>query len=350
MKKAECIELADVDIKHEFTKGLNIICDTIKAPADVGKFLLLLANVYVDKKLQTVFQRKLNAICALLSQETIALLADGRATGMMPDDLLVFLQANCVGIDNLKPFVRKRVGPWDLQFNHLRCFRPRRAAGDVPKGTIHLEFDNNGFHFNKPFLKDECFARCTFQGKGIYWLYNKFPFHEGHALIVLAPEKNYEQYLTEPCLRLGWSIAEMLKERYDMRLGYNSIGAYASVNHLHFQAIIGRLPVEDACWKHNGGRVEYPALCDVFTDADKIWNWIADKQGKSIAYNLLLSGGKAYCFARRHQANYRHSEWTSGFAWYELSGSFIMFNQNDYQALDTGKIGEEMRLIQINDM
>lgn len=335
--------MEDINIPKSLKTGFDEFFDTVNAK-DTSKLLMMLGYDSVDPSPQKEYQDKLHSLYSQVLKTTKAQLAAGQPTGMNPDDLLVLLQTNTVGIDNL-PFTKKAIGTWIAQCSPLRGFRPKRAASGVPDGVIHKEFNEQEFHFNKPYMNAECFLQCKHHGEPVHFFYNKFPFHEYHALVVPAPEEKHEQYLTEGHLRQCWSIAETLKKRHNMRLGYNSIGAYASVNQLHYQAVPGSLPVEDARWRHNGGHEQYPALCDVFTEAGETWDWVAEKNHSSVAYNLLLSGAKAYCFARRHQAAYKHSRWTSGFAWYELSGSFIVFNMEDYQMLDVGMIDQELRMV-----
>lgn len=48
------------------------------------------------------------------------------------------------------------------------------------------------------------------------------------------------------------------------------------------------------------------------------------------------------------QGHNAHSEWTSGFSWYELAGGILTSNQDDYQALTEKDIEQEFRLLHLD--
>ena len=66
-------------------------------------------------------------------------------------------------------------------------------------------------------------------------LINVSPIEYGHVLLVPSVLSCLEQKLTLPTFRLA---LEMIREadNPDFRIGFNSLGAFATINHLHFQA------------------------------------------------------------------------------------------------------------------
>ncbi|XP_032824853.2 GDP-D-glucose phosphorylase 1 [Petromyzon marinus] len=66
-------------------------------------------------------------------------------------------------------------------------------------------------------------------------LINASPLERGHVLLVPAPGLRLPQALTERAARLGLD-ALLLSSRRGLRVGFNSLCALASVNHLHLHA------------------------------------------------------------------------------------------------------------------
>jgi diadenosine tetraphosphate (Ap4A) HIT family hydrolase len=67
---------------------------------------------------------------------------------------------------------------------------------------------------------------------------NLSPLTRGHFLFVPQPNKQFPQVLTHPVLELGLDLTSLIqRSRSDFRVLFNSLGAFASVNHLHLQGI-----------------------------------------------------------------------------------------------------------------
>jgi GDP-L-galactose phosphorylase len=64
---------------------------------------------------------------------------------------------------------------------------------------------------------------------------NVSPIDYGHVLLVPKALDDLPQLLTPETLRLALQFAQEAANPY-LRVGYNSLGAYATINHLHFQA------------------------------------------------------------------------------------------------------------------
>lgn len=336
-----------------FSQGLHQLLDR---DAGLGAFILVLANAlaagcddganrwggYED------LHPRLARRYAELADQCRALLLRGQKPAAPLDDLMVFLQLMAVGFDHLTPPQTRREEVWQLQFNGLRGFRPERASAERID-TLYKPFHQDCFHFNKPFLAAETFWRGDFLGKPVALLYNKFPFMPLHGLWVPEPDRNHPQFLNEAlhgyidhcCNRLGRSLPAI-------GLGYNSLGAGASVNHLHAQLFVTKepLPVELGCWTHNGGQATYPAQCLAYRDRAAAWRAIEQYHQRNIAYNILYRPGVCYLMPRRFQGGFERQPWLSAITWNELSGGLVLVDRSDFDGLTAGRISAQLAACQ----
>ena len=96
----------------------------------------------------------LAALYDALSTEYVEALSSGKPVQAVEEDLLVFLKLHAVGFARLQHTETRHAGPWEVQFNQLRSFRPRRIATQVPQ-SLHSPFDEAGFH---PVVAEVCGA------------------------------------------------------------------------------------------------------------------------------------------------------------------------------------------------
>ena len=104
-------------------------------------------------------------------------------------------------------------------------------------------------------MEKEIFWSGTLEGKRVDLYYNKYPFTQGHGLLVPEREQENPQLLTESYHHyLCQTASAMATTLPGSGFGYNSYGAYASVNHLHFQMFLREqpFPIEQPQWSHNG--------------------------------------------------------------------------------------------------
>jgi len=316
----------------------------------LGVFILVCANAGFDVLLQQQLQPKLRVRFSRHAEQYREALMAGRTLPDAEDDVLVFLKMMAIGFDALQPGERREAGPWEVQFNPLRSFRPPRMA-HTRVDAIHTPFNEHGFHFNKPFLRKECFWSGELAGREVELLYNKFPFVDNHGLLVPQREHNAPQFLTQDDHRYLWRVCEAMGEGLPgVGFGYNAQGAYASVNHLHFQMYRREvpLPLQDPRWQHNGGEQSYPSRCERFDDVESAWSYIDGLHRQALSYNLLYLPGLLYCLPRRKQGSYQHAEWTAGYAWYEMCGGVVTFNRGHYEALDEAMIAQEFAKLRLD--
>lgn len=311
---------------------------------ELGVFILVLANATASHDIYKQMSAPLKKRFIDFENSLIQNLSKVAA-----DDARVFQQLIETRIDNLQPSQFKTVGDWQLQYNHLRSFRPARNSGKTITALLQ-NFDVEGFHFNKPFLKDETLWAGQLKSTQLKILYNKFPFADYHGIFVFEPGQCRPQYLlNEHCLEVD-SLLQTVNNSPEFGLAYNSLGAYASINHQHWQSFLSQqdYPVESANWKHNGGGNTYPIHVDTFNSILQAWPLINEWQQHNTAFNLLLRKDKVYAIARKRQGQYQHSNWTSGFAWSEVMGNIIVSDSTHYNQLKADQILQEFTLLTLD--
>jgi hypothetical protein len=315
----------------------------------LGSYILVHANACFDPEIYHILKRDLAQRFDQLAAYCREDLSEGRELAGAEDDQLVFLKLMAIGFEGMQVTEFRQSGEWELQFNHVRAFRPSRMSRQPVQG-ISRPFDPNGFNFNKPYLRKEVLWAGKLLGSEVELLYNKFPFAPLHGLLVPDRRGRYPQLLTSQHHNYIWSLAEDLGSGLPgLGIAYNSYGAYASVNHLHFQFYVrsSLLPIERECWDHNGGEMPYPLPCEVFTSAASAWAHIEALHERETSYNLIYRPGRLYLLSRRRQGSYQHAPWTNGFAWYELGGGMTTFNRSDFETLDEMAIEQEMGKLRV---
>ncbi len=324
-----------------FAAGLGgLLCEG----SGLGAFILAFNNAAFDARLRAVLGPTLTERFEQLAASFRESLKRGSDPAGSPDDIGVFLRMLAVGYGDLPPVAIRQVGPWEVQLNPLRAFRPARAAAQprtTRHGSLRLPFDPSGFHFNRPLLRPETFWSGEYRGRRLDLLFNKFPFLELQTILVPDRESESPQFLMAPDHRLLWSLTASIGGALPgVMIGYNSLGAFASVNHLHFHLTPrGRaLPLMDPRWRHNGGDQSYPVDCRVLDHCDRAWDAIDALQRRDQTFNLIYTPGRLYCLPRRHQVDCAAPDWYGGLAWYELAGGCVCFDAERFQRLEADEI------------
>jgi hypothetical protein len=169
-------------------------------------------------------------------------------------------------------------------------------------------------------------------------------------LLVIEPLAKQPQLLNADINRYMWEVAEVLGKRMPgIGFGYNAYGAYASVNHLHFQMYVrddsfgqgGLYPVERSVWTHNGGAEDYPLTVARFEQPQKMMEYLESLHAARRTYNLLYRPGCVFVIPRVMQGGYQHADWTGGFAWSETVGAITTFSGEDFATLTDDVIRRE---------
>ena len=332
-------------LRTAFEKGL----DRQLEDDSLGTLILVLANSLFDEHIFKKFKDRLAKKLELKKQNYSSDLRQGKHLQGAADDILVFLELITIGFDKLFTTEYRHTKTWELQFNQLRSLKPRRMSSAVIS-TLSQDFDENAFHFNKPFLDKEIFWSGDIDGVEVKLFYNKFPFATLHGLLVPEPGQKLPQllkadmhdFISSLCAELGNKIP-------NIAIAYNAYGAGASVNHLHFQTFTMQqaLPVLEPHWQHNGGSIPYSTSCEVFQSSNDAWQYISKLHRNNITYNLIYLPGKIVCLPRPYQGNFEIPEWTENFAWYELCGGITTFNQEDFQNLEDGEISAALSTLRL---
>ncbi|WP_456379891.1 hypothetical protein [Thiolapillus sp.] len=329
-----------------FVAGLELLLHTNQ----LGIFVLVLANSIYDPQIHAILGGKLKQRFAILSQQVRNQLIQGRSLEYADDDVPVFLKLMAIGLENLQDTLFRRAGPWEVQFNHLRAFRPARMSNMLIT-SLQAPFNTDDFHFNKDFLRQEIIWEGELLGDHCRLLYNKFPFAPLHGLLVLEPEKNHPQYLGRDTHEHYWQLLELLgKTLPDCGFGYNARGACSSINHLHVQMYAGKTggyPIEQPQWRHNGGGQDYPLQVECFGSAMESWRHIERLHQRNHAYNLLYRPGKIYVIQRTMQGSYKQKNGLGSFAWAEACGSMTTFNRTAFSQLGADEITMELALLRL---
>ncbi|BAN69778.1 GDP-D-glucose phosphorylase 1 family protein [endosymbiont of unidentified scaly snail isolate Monju] len=308
----------------------------------LGVFILVLANTTHEPALR---ERLWRALVARFVRHRHALretLARGARPVDAEDDVAVFLRLALLGLEALPSTEWRATGPWQLQYNLLRALRPPRMA-DAVIDSLQRPFDPAGFHFDRPFLRKEILWEGELEGQSCRLLYNKFPFAPLHGLLLIEPKACRPQVLDRVAHGLVWRLCERAGEQLPgLGFGFNAYGAFASVNHQHFQSFVleegGIYPVEDARWSHNGGTEDYPVPCLRLDDEAAAWEAVETCYRDNHAFNLLYRPGRLYLLRRRFQGQHPLPEWSGGFAWSELAGSFTLFERAAFEGLEASDI------------
>jgi diadenosine tetraphosphate (Ap4A) HIT family hydrolase len=327
------------DLEQRFTAGLTGLLENHDG---LGVYILALANAAQDARLWEQLHEALLCRHRRHQASLVDILRQGRGLAEPDDDLLVFLKLLAIGFEHLHPAEQRRLGgdnatgatPWEIQFNPIRALRPARMS-DARADGVMRPFDVQGFHFNKPFLAKEVLWEGELAGKPARLLYNKFPFAPLHGLLVPEPALQRPQFLSPELHGWAWEVTRQAGERIPgFGLAYNSYGAFASVNHLHFQTFVRERPLPLQIAKEGG----YPLACWRFVDPEAAWFQLDELHQQGTPYNLIHNADSLHVIPRRRQGETTPEPWSSGFAWSELAGAFTVSSRADYEGLNADTI------------
>ena len=331
-------KISEAQFSQAFTDGLQ---DILLTQDQLGIFILVFANALYDQRIW----QKLKADLAHQFQQISHKFNYAGYQNSAKNDIEVFKKIQTIGFNNIQQVQFKVLKDWRLQYNPLRALRPPRVSDAVIK-SIQAPFDTDGFHFGRSFLAKEILWQGVLNHQYINLFYNKFPFTPFHCLLVPESAEQHPQYLTHKWHQYIFQLCQQLAVNMPhIGFGYNAYGAYASVNHLHFQFFIEEaLPIEQSKWQHQQGKQAYPVKCVVFHDAVTSWQFIEQLHTKNQAYNLLYRADKIFIITRQMQGQDLRPAWSNGFAWYELMGCFTLFSEQNYQVLSNQMITDAFLL------
>lgn len=190
---------------------------------------------------------------------------------------------------------------------------------------------------------------------------NVSPIEYGHVLLIPRVLDRLPQRIDQESFLLALHMAAEAASPY-FRLGYNSLGAFATINHLHFQAyyLTVPFPVEKAATKriflaegtmNSGVKVSklmnYPVRGLVFEGGNSLSDlanvvssaciWLQDN---NVPYNVLISdcGKKIFLFPQCYAEKQALGEVSQELldtqvnpAVWEISGHIVLKRRSDYE-------------------
>jgi diadenosine tetraphosphate (Ap4A) HIT family hydrolase len=320
-------ELRTIRGFHRFYRQqLNVIAEQ-DAPS-ANQLVLVLANALIlkDRDLIKQVHRQAQALGYL------------NPTGTEDEHILSYVYE---ATDPLS-LIHERTTPhgWQIQFNELRALRPRRES-QTPMHSLRKPYDPQAFNFNM--VPMEAFWKGEWHGRAVSLFYNKFPFEPYHTLIVPEPKAKLEQFIRPEDHAFIWDLQAYLSQHQpNLVIGYNPHGAGESVNHLHFQLTPGAGDLK--LFKNDSKR--HPLRIDTFTTSESAWRQLDKLQITNRPFDAVYAPGRLHIIERAFQGTHQQPSWTTGFAWYEISGGIITIDEAAYRTLTDSQIEavfEDMR-------
>ena len=289
-------------------------------------------------------------------------------------------------------FRRRRAGPYVVQFSPSHTRRKRKAErGDAKVVPVVQAFDPNRFNFSKAdpaeaiadiamcpdgsirFRARRPRELCPPDGYPSTIFINISPLAPAHSMVVVGLRRGLPQLLTREALATAAAILRQ-STRSDMRILYNSMGAWASQNHLHLHIVYLKgsgasasgLPCETI---KNRERLtfgcefcsQYPVNAFRFFGpgaVDRAASFVSRLQAENIAHNVVVSpavgsgggsqGGETaiFVFPRKNQC-FNQSPVCDGrplkFAAFEAGGLVLARSNRQFRLLTEEIIEREMR-------
>lgn len=251
-------------------------------------------------------------------------------------------------------------GKYLLQLNPDRQTK-RRTPEEM--NNICQPFDENKFNFNKISPNEILFFIEGGDADKHTVLVNVSPISRYHSLLCPSVDKCLPQVVTPESLDFTVQIMFLIEDR-DVRIVFNSMCGFASVNHLHYHLFVEKntLAVEKVKWQHVKGDVycldkDYPVPAFCFevprhSSVQSLWKVLDLFLKKSIAHNILLTkisrvGGRedtvnVIVWPRRSSTG---AKMLAAFnvAALELSGWFPIYDAEAFRNLQAKDLEAELR-------
>jgi GDP-L-galactose phosphorylase len=277
------------------------------------------------------------------------------------------------------------------QLNEGRAQNKRPTEFSVDK--VMQSFDERKFNFKKASQDEVIFQFGTNCSDGTSFaphaavttseshmvLINVSPIEYGHVLLVPRILDSLPQQIEQPELLLALQMAKSSDNPY-MRVGYNSLGAYATINHLHFQAyyLMAPFPVERAPTRRLSSKAvgrthgvhvstveDYPCKGLVFEGKDRLHDLAQtvsaackQLQEANIPFNLLVvdCGSRVFlfpqCFAERKATSAVAEDILDtqvNPACFEICGHMVLKRRQDYDEISEAFVWRILSAASLDD-
>ncbi|XP_022846021.1 GDP-L-galactose phosphorylase 2-like [Olea europaea var. sylvestris] len=261
------------------------------------------------------------------------------------------------------------------QLNEGRHLKKRPTEFRVDK--VLQPFDENKFNFTKVGQEEVLFQFEPSDNDEVqFWpsapidvknspsvvAINVSPIEYGHVLLIPRILECLPQRIDRESFLLALHMASEAGNPY-FRLGYNSLGAFATINHLHFQAyyLAVPFPIEKAstgkittthCGVKISNILNYPVRGLVFEGGNTLEglsNVVSDSciclQDNNIPYNILISdsGRRIFLFPQCYAEKQALGEVSPELldtqvnpAVWEISGHMVLKRKEDYEDASEG--------------
>jgi len=319
--------------KTRFIDGLT----SMLADDQLGAFILVLANSMQDDELRQALSPALASNFIALKQRYLAGELNATADDSDVFDKLLSPDMD-TGMRNLPIWKAYDIGRWRAVINPMRSLRPPRASNET-FSSIYADFDPGAFNFNKPFLKPEILWQGDYAGSKVRVLYNKFPFVAYHTIVVIEPDEQKPQVIDQATHDYVWSLVEDAGSTIPgFGVGFNSLGAGASVNHQHFQGFIDEQPLAVEVIEAE----DYPLELSLCQDRESAWRQIESCLQQDIAFNCIYRRGRCYILPRRYQGEVTLPGWLQGTGWSDLAGLFMVPDESVLDGLDDAGVAKTL--------
>ena len=268
------------------------------------------------------------------------------------------------------------------QLNEGRAQKKRQT--EFKMDNVCQEFDGKKFNFTKA-KQDEVlfqfemsvddFTSCyedqkIVESNASFVYINISPIEYGHVLLVPKVLNCIPQQMSTECLLTALHMSVEVHNPC-FKFGFNTLGAYASINHLHFQGYFLNAPfpverVETEYLQSFGSKgdkelrvsklLDYPVRAMVFElggDLKELAMEVSHAcnvlEGKNIPYNLLIvdCGARVFLFPQKFDENKRLGvipeevlDTQVNPACFEIGGHMVMKRAQDYKDLTEDKVCE----------
>ena len=282
------------------------------------------------------------ANAVLLKDEVLIKLIEARYRVLAPafdgvsQDAAILARAMEGGLASKQPVDRLIDEVWRLHTNAFRSARPPREAARIAT-TIEQPFDPAHFHFGR--VPHEVFLTGHVGNVSVDWLFSKYPLTSFHALVVPDLAQMLPQLLSAKYHHFAAQTLHSLPR--GSVIGYNSLGASASVNQLHFQVVVaaGPQPFLDSRWE----KEPYPAPFKSFVTPVDAWQYIDQLHQNNQPYNVVYESGGIHVWSRRYQGAFTLADWTTAPAWYEMAGNFVVDGPRQLESVSAEMVSALLR-------